>query len=791
MPWGPLPDTRSEPAALPAAQSDECYDVLRDREAVNQISAMSAAARSIAAEPTVAESFFHASLILLVFTSVTALSSTGKLDPLAALLPPAAALFKGFRWWRGHGPELSHRFATWLVIGYLAVFPADLFLFSRSLASGTPASGLFAALLAATHFLLFVLLVRLYSAANDRDALFLALLSFAAILAAAILTIDTSFLVLFFIFLSLGVATFLGYEMRRGARGAVMSPLPARTEVERRFHIALGLAAVCVSLGAILIGSALFFLFPRFSAGYLSHMGFQPSLMSGFSDNVELGQIGEIKKNRSVVMRIRTPQSAGASGIRWRGIALTTFDGRRWYTAERQEQAVASSSDGWVTLKGFPENLRLHSAPMRYTVLLEPIATDAVFAPSYVLSLRGNFSGQGDSRGGAAGRQTYLLVDPTVSLFNPFHNFTTFRYEGISLVPTAGPPLLREAPEEYSESMRRTYLQLPRLDPRISELARNITEQAATPFDKAAIIEYYLRTNYRYTLDLSGHPGEDPLPRFLFATRAGHCEYFASAMTIMLRTLGIPARLVNGFLPGEYNDVGGDYIVRASDAHSWVEVFFPGFGWMTFDPTPPAPDREKGLLSGLAAYWDWFELTWNEWVINYDFTHQVVLTQNMQRNSRTWRERARTFFDRGQRRAKDWMKSWSSSRIAFRGILPAALALFLVALNFPVLRRAFRRLRLEWRVRSSAAPGQDSQLASLLYVELLRLLARRGFRRGPSQTPLEFAAAVGSPAIAPAVGEFTQLYSRARFGGAACDLQRLRVLLQEIRATLRQVSPAR
>jgi hypothetical protein len=382
-------------------------------------------------------------------------------------------------------------------------------------------------------------------------------------------------------------------------------------------------------------------------------------------------------------------------------------------------------------------------------------------------------------------------MDATSSLTNPFHNYVTFRYEGISQLPNAGPQLLREAPAEYPEAVRGTYLQLPPLDARIPELALRITEQAKTPYDKAAAIESYLRTQYRYTLELSGRPGEDALGRFLFTTRAGHCEYFASAMTVMLRELGVPARLVNGFLPGEYNDVGRDYIVRASDAHSWVEVFFPGYGWLTFDPTPPAPEREKGLFSGLADYLDWFQLTWNEWVINYDYSHQIVLAQNMQRNSRAWSDRAREFFDRAQRRAKDWMKSWGSSRMVFRAVLPAALALFLVALNFRFLRRGMRWLRLEWRVRSSAASGQDAELASLLYGELLRHLARRGFRRRPAQTPAEFAATVHASGIASALGEFTRLYGQARFGGEPCNVPRLRTLLEQIRAALREVSPAR
>src|SRR5207253_6866831 len=118
---------------------------------------------------------------------------------------------------------------------------------------------------------------------------------------------------------------------------------------------------------------------------------------------------------------------------------------------------------------------------------------------------------------------------------------------------------------------------------------------------------------YSYTLNLTGKPGRDPLAHFLFEARAGHCEYFASAMAIMLRTLGIPSREVNGFLPGEYNDLAGDYIVRASDAHSWVEVYFPGDGWQVFDPTPSNLESGKGFLTRLGLYIDWLQVTWSDW----------------------------------------------------------------------------------------------------------------------------------------------------------------------------------
>src|SRR5437660_7799703 len=362
---------------------------------------------------------------------------------------------------------------------------------------------------------------------------------------------------------------------------------------------------------------------------------------------------------------------------------------------------------------------------MIYTVYLEPLATEAIFVPGKVIRLKGNFNGESNNSFSAI-RRTYILRDSTDTLLNPYHNYTGIRYSGVSLLPPMNAAKLRAASTEYPDKIISTYLQLPAaLDPRIPQLAREITKNAATPFDKAVAIEYHLRNRFTYTLNLTGKPGDDPLAHFLFETRAGHCEYFASAMTIMLRTLGIPSREVNGFLPGEYNDLGGDYIVRASDAHSWVEVYFPGMDWQTFDPTPAAPANETGFLTRLAQFADWMEITWSEWVIGYDFAHQLALAQNLQRDSRNWSESARNWFERKQRAGKRWMKSWQLQRGVLGYLLPVALVLFLAALRFNVLAELSRRVRLFFQLRGSKVVRADPQLASRLYAELLRMLARR------------------------------------------------------------------
>src|ERR1700728_4161743 len=546
---------------------------------------MSSAASTSAPLPAV-QRYFEVSLFLLVSTGVLAVVLTGKLDPISLFVPLLALAYKGFRIWRGRGPEISARVATWLVLAYFLFFPLDLWIFSRNLSTGAANPALYAALLAA--------------------------IAFRCMLASAILTVETSFLITLAIFLALAVSTFVALEIRRSATGAVSPPFEPGSPMAHQLNRALGLTSVLVAISALLIGGFFFFLIPRFTTGYLSALNLQPSLMTGFSDNVTLGEIGQIKQSSAVVMRIHVEGDPGrAADVHWRGIVLTDFDGKRWFTATHDQLVLSPSPDGEFRFASLalPSG---DSSPLRYTVLMEPVATDAVFIAPHLEVLRGRFANDTE-RVGESQQRGYLLVDRTGSLSNPFHNETKVRYEGLSLLPSIPPLQLRKASNIFPDEIQSLYLQLPQLDPRIKQLAEKITESSHNEYDRAANIERYLKTHYAYTLDLTGPKTDDPLAYFLFTRRAGHCEYFAAAMTVMLRDLGIPARYVGGFLPGEYNDLGGDYIIRASDAHVWVEVFFPGYGWITFDPTPPGNGKRNGFFSRLRLYWDWFQYAWSEW----------------------------------------------------------------------------------------------------------------------------------------------------------------------------------
>jgi hypothetical protein len=282
---------------------------------------------------------------------------------------------------------------------------------------------------------------------------------------------------------------------------------------------------------------------------------------------------------------------------------------------------------------------------------------------------------------------------------------------------------------------------------------------------------------------------EDPLANFLFVRRSGHCEYFASAMTIMLRSIGIPTRYVTGFLPGEFNDVGGDYIIRESDAHAWVEVYFPYYGWITFDPTPPGNLKHSGIFDRIGMYWDWFQLTWSEWIVNYDFSHQITLSQNLKTSSRDWTDSARKTWQMKEQQAMNYLLALDSRAEASPYFLPGVLAFLVAWLAYLRGRWVAAYLIARWKLRMSGSGNLTASLAALEYTEMLRLLEQRGWKKSSSQTALEFASAIPAGALSAPVGEMTQLYQSARFGEHPARVEQMSSLRLAIRDLLRAHKP--
>jgi hypothetical protein len=335
----------------------------------------------------------------------------------------------------------------------------------------------------------------------------------------------------------------------------------------------------------------------------------------------------------------------------------------------------------------------------------------------------------------------------------------------------ADPDVLRHDMRPYPDSFDR-YRWLPKsVDPRIANLAATVifNAHAHNRYDKAKAIEQHLRSDYGYTLQLKAG-GRDPLSDFLFNVRAGHCEYFSTAMAVMLRTQDIPARVVNGFLAGEYNEAAAAYTVRQSDAHSWVEVYFPETNsWITFDPTPAAGRAEParaGLGALLGKYAEAFELVWFQYVVGYDKQEQRTLATSL--NTRLFSYR-RTLTEIAADLKKAPHAFW------WKAIYIVGLAALLWA-GWLLLRRI---RGLGWRRGLLLTREQDDGRSAVEFYERLRkVLAERGWERKPNQTPLEFAADTEKrEAMA-----ITNAYNRVRYGASRLTAEELQNIERQLRA---------
>jgi protein-glutamine gamma-glutamyltransferase len=702
--------------------------------------------------------YFDVVLYLLIFTGFGTLASTGRLDLATVIIVTSALLYRGYILARRREVLLSERWTNILTIACVGFYIADDFLISRAFLGAT------------VHLVLFVMLVRLFSAQRDRDHYFLAVLSFLMVLAAAVLTVDSTFLIALAGFVLLAVAAFVLMEMMHSLKKSpVLARDPRVQNAHRKLSFAILVVAPVLLLLIFLGGTGIFFLLPRVSAGFMSAETGANDITTGFSDRVELGRIGQIQQSKTVVMHVAIDgDSFGAFAPKLRGVALSTFDGRTWSNLSGN-QTILRGADGHFNLDLRNPQLRgPHGRNLHYRVTMEPFISEVFFLLATPESLAGNYRA--------------VSENPDGSVFNLDNEHPVTRYEADSRISTPIAARLQSAGDHFPDRVSREYLQFPQLDPRIKPLTDKIVANVSTPYDRATAIETYLRTHYGYTLQLANAKPADPISDFLFVRRRGHCEYFSSAMAIMLRIVGIPSRVVNGFAGGEFNDITSQYVIRASDAHSWVEAYIPGEGWLAFDPTPGGSAQTHSEWSRLMLYMDAMSSFWREWIVNYDLAHQLRLTQDATHGSRavvgqaqSWGRREYQTMLVWARRVQDRIGA-SSVKWGIRAVV--AIALILLIISLP------RLLLLLQKVRLARSPRQAPQLAaSIWYERMLRQTAKLGWAKSPVQTPEEFAAIITDQEIHHRVSDFTEHYERARFGNSAEDASRLPELFEEIKST--------
>ena len=711
--------------------------------------------------------YFELSLYLLVLTGFGMLAGTGGLDLPSLVMVGAALAARGILLAKRRSVVISERWTTPLSMAYFVFFAIDYLAFSRSFLPAT------------VHLALFGVVVRMFSLRRERDYITLAILAFLMVLASAVLTVDSVFLFSFAAFMLMAVATFILMEMRRSAHSANFQARHSSDAQEHR-HLAFALLRIAPALMALILilGAALFFLMPRMSAGYLGGYSFGTDFSSGFSDRVQLGQIGQLQQSNSVVMHIQIDgDTIGHYDLHWRGVALANFDGNTW-TNTREQSILRREFDNSFDaprMEGpkFPPPAPLgRQTLIHYRVLMEPIGTNVFFVAPWARSIRGNYRLLGSDSGSA--------------IYDLDSQHAISRYEATSDIATPTAAELRSASTLYPPAIAETYLAVPEtLDPRIPKLAAEVTASSKNDYDKAAAIEHHLQTKFGYTLELPRTKAKDPIANFLFERKQGHCEYFASSMAVMLRTLGIPSRVVNGFRTDEFNDLTGSYVVRAKDAHSWVEAYFPRYGWQTFDPTPSG--NETGTPQGwgrLALYVDAMASFWREWIVSYDTSHQYVLGQVAWQSSRGVWTGARSWARRHYESMLMWAKR-SQNRVENApgrwALLGGSIALVIFILGN--LRRIARMLHEKWL---ALHPERSPELAAAMWYErMARVVGRRGVKKSKSQTAQEFARKIEEGPLRETVARFTDVYELARFGNSTEDAQKLPQLYEEVEAATR------
>jgi len=735
------------------------------------------------------ERAFQFSSILLAATGFSGLVLTGEMPLGLVLLGSAALALSLTHAWdpvrvAGSGPgrflfTLSRRVWNGLVIAAFLGFLVDLLWLSQDL------------LPAGIHFLILLMVNKLLTLQVRKDFLYLYAISLLELLAAAVLTVDLWYAAVFMIYLLTAIWTLLLYHLRTEAeeRRAARPPPETRSSrhtgqhadpvhepgpiTARFFWTTNGIA-----VGAFCMTLAIFFVTPRIGAGFFSKNRMEQIRTSGFSEQVDLGVIGTIKLNQSVVMRVEFPDQKGplSAGLYFRGAAYDRYNGRSWVNSLARRRVLERTQEGFLTAAG-QDNGRIQEsqAGLRQDILIEALDTTALFGVSFVDSVRGNFS--------------MVQVDGMGGLSLPYPPSRRFQYS----VRSTPDRLLDEerllVSVAYPDDVREIFLQLPNLSPRVGDLARDVTSRARTPFEKVIAVERHLREAYQYSLDVGTTLPLSPLDEFLFTRKTGYCEHYATAMVIMLRSLGIPARLVTGFLPGEWNDFGRYYTIRQRDAHAWVEVFFPRSGWVTFDPTPAVPAAVSSpALTAATKVLDSIRLKWDRLIIRYSFRDQVAVAQGIRARSDRLREQAWGLLTTLLRWPAALRSGISQSVRATEWVLVGGLLTTLGILL--LLAVAWSWIRGKTGHRYPGLPTARQASAVRFYSRMLKILEADGVKKAPGTTALEFSRLVAMQweEASHYVEPLTDLYCRVRFGQAPLppeELQRAEALLSDLRAARR------
>jgi len=458
-----------------------------------------------------------------------------------------------------------------------------------------------------------------------------------------------------------------------------------------------------ISFMTLLLTLIFFVITPRTMHRFLGKSHAKGIRTTGFSERMDFGSLGSIKLDPTVVMRVEI-EGSSPGPFYWRGHTLDFFDGTAWKNELMTRSRIPRTADEFRLAPFEPGSVTGQQ------IYLEPIDSDLVFGLSQVVGIKTD--------------SYYMMVDGAGNIYMPGKSARRIKYTAYSIISNSFPG--------YAG---RRYLQLPSGSQRVASLAQEVTRGARTSEMKAIALEEYLKRNYEYTLTVSPPPaGVSPIEDFLLKTKKGYCEHYSSAMVLMLRSLGIPARIVTGFFGGDRNTYGGYVIVRKSDAHSWVEAYING-QWKRFDPTPAV--AVERFSQEYSLFWDSVKMNWSRYIVGFSSADQRVLFGELKEG-----------FGLGSLAGR-LQTTWGIG-----GRMYAALAAVTVLSLLSLIS-----VYLYFRGRQRRSPLVAS------YVRIRKALRRKGFAITETSTPGDIAAQSEGLPFHVSLAEYLSGYTRVRFGG--------------------------
>lgn len=745
---------------------------------------------------------FPAMSFALVMLAIAGLCVAQKSVPLLLVAGTLAAL----SWYITEGPR-GRTLPRW--VANLLVIAASLSVFVDLVQNRHDVMGVLG------RFAIWLTLIKLYERRTARDHAHLLTLSMLLMMTGCLQSTDLFFGVIMLAYIALGLYVLLLYQLyaayeqsrderqRTIAEGYRLVP-PLRPIIGRNAGAQFKLLTMCIGIAGLAFSVLMFVGFPR-DVGvdmFGSMRSPLPNRITQFSWDVDLIAGGQISESRAKVLSL-TVRDASGQPIRWpeplrlRGTVLDRYDGRgRWSRGQGMPIELSASPASTVSLQ---TDATADNAPYTLDIALArahngvtPVFT--IPAPVSVLF---------DSR-------VDLQYDParqTIQTTDAARRVLSYRV-GVNAEPSDA--LLEDLTRgrTHFRSMRSGWSRESRA--RFRAIAESILAQEGVPIERPRLDERwtwnqsvaeaftrYLHSNlFQYTTDLSTvtyrGPETDPALHFLEEGRRGHCEYFASALTLLCRSVGVPARLVAGYLAYDYDETTQQYVVLESNAHAWVEVATGPHRWTTFDPTPAAilqATHQTPTTFADRVRWAYerVESDWSSTFIAFDGTSQAQLAETINRG---WTTRLTAMLQD----VREWMARINAAfylgpaGYIWMGIVAFALLIAIVAL-IKLMRRsmAIRHTLQLQHVRGAEYQRMLRQLG--FYLDMLQVLQQAGLAKPDWQPPMQYAAALSHshPQEAALVSRITELFYLARYGHQPLTRQqqlRSRKLVEQLASQL-------